>query len=105
MDLCESRSPSTETCREDFQTVLKRILFSMLPSGQGTVRSLFSQMEGSAEVEGESAERAVFQEVHQESSWGRPDALGGSEDSLSKSLANLDNVLQVPRSAELTRFR
>ena len=74
-------------------------VLAMLLSGQGTVRSLFSQMEGSAELEGDSTERAVFQELHdQEASWGKgSDALlGESEDSLSKSLANLDNVLQVP---------
>jgi hypothetical protein len=76
-------------------------VLAMLLSGQGTVRSLFSQMEGSAELEGDSTERAVFQELHdQEASWGKgSDALlGESEDSLSKSLANLDNMLQVPRN-------
>ena len=63
------------------------------------MRSLFSQMEGSAELEGENADMAVFQEVHdQDACWGKGPAalLGDSEDSLSKSLANLDNVLQVP---------
>ena len=59
------------------------------------MRNLFSQMESTEE--GESAERDVF-EVREANLKG-PDARG-SEDPLSKSLANLDNVLQVQQSAE-----
>lgn len=58
-----------------------------------TVRNLFSQMEGSAEAEGEGAQD-VFEFRGGASLNKDPEPLPRNDDTLSQSLANLDNVLQ-----------
>lgn len=73
----------------------------LLRSGQ-TVRNLFSQMEGSAEAEGEGAQD-VF-EFRGASLNKDPEPLPRNDDTLSQSLANLDNVLQAPQLAQLSNM-
>ena len=75
----------------------------LLRSGQ-TVRNLFSQMEGSAEAEGEGAQD-VFEFRGRGASLNKdPEPLPRNDDTLSQSLANLDNVLQAPQLAQLSNI-
>lgn len=74
----------------------------LLRSGQ-TVRNLFSQMEGSAEAEGEGAQD-VFEFRGGASLNKDPEPLPRNDDTLSQSLANLDNVLQAPQLAQLSNM-